>query len=547
MRFILLHIGLLRSTKTVFFILWVAISTIACSPDPSAMLGTSTLNRGLSGEPESLDPQKNTSNQSQTILRDIGEGLVSFGADGTLSPGVAKRWEQSEDGLTYIFHLRADARWSNGRAVTAKDFEFAFQRLVNPQTAAPYAEFLSGIKNANDIVKGKLPPDQLGATAIDTYIFQIQLRTKTPHFLQLLAHPSTFPIERKSFEQLGTGLFRPGSHVSNGAYVLLDWIVGSTILLQRNESYWASQTTDIDRVVYHFVDQNAEFDRYRAGEIDITASVPESAFPMVREEMRSELRVSPYLGIYYYGFNLTRGLFAKNKKLRQALSMAIDRQALVDRITGRGEVPAYSWVPPGVNLYGQNDYDFASLEKHEREEQARQLFADAGFNSGDGLEFELRYNTFDGNQKIAVAIQSMWRGVLGVRATLVNEEFKVFIDTVRSKEHTEAFRLSWTGDYNDAYSFLQLFKTDNPSNLTGYSNPNFDHVVSLAENEPESVARREYLEKAERIAMADFPVIPLYFYVSKHLIKPSIAGWENNVMDIHLSRYLSVNSSDEAR
>ena len=543
----MLNIVTLRSATTVFFILWVAIFTIACSPDARVALDTSTLNRGLSGEPESLDPHKFTSNQSQTILRDIGEGLVSIGADGALSSGVAERWEQSEDGLTYIFHLRADARWSNGRMVTAKDFEFAFQRLVNPKTASPYAEFLSGIKNASDIVKGKLPPDQLGASAIDTHIFQIRLRTKTPHFLQLLAHPSTFPIDRESFEQLGTGLFRPGGHVSNGAYVLLDWIVGSTILLQRNESYWASQATDIDRVTYHIVDQNAEFDRYRAGEIDITASVPESAFPMVREEMRSELRVSPYLGIYYYGFNLTRGLFAKNKKLRQALSLAIDRQTLVDRITGRGEVPAYSWVPPGVNLYGQNDYDFASFEKHEREEQARQLFADAGFNSGDGLEFELRYNTFDGNQKIAVAIQSMWRGVLGVRATLVNEEFKVFIDTVRSKEHTEAFRLSWTGDYNDAYSFLQLFKTDNPSNLTGYSNPNFDHVVSLAENEPESVARREYLEKAERIAMADFPVIPLYFYVSKHLIKPSIAGWENNVMDIHLSKYLSMHSSDEAR
>jgi oligopeptide transport system substrate-binding protein len=527
--------------------LWAAIFIVACSQGSNADSDVSTLNRGLSGEPESLDPHRSASNQAIAVLRDIGEGLISFAADGTLEAGVADRWEESSDSLTFTFHLRPEARWSNGSKVLASDFEFAFQRLVDPQTAAPYAGFVSAIRNANEIVRGELPKDKLGVVAIGPLTLQIRLHTPTPHFLQLLAHPSTFPINEVAYRSIGEKIFTPGNYVSNGAYTLIGWTVGSSISLRRNKLFWDNESTYIEKVVYHFVNQNIEFDRYRAGELDITANVPESIFSNVSKDRPSELRVSPYLGIYYFGFNLSKAPFSENQKLRQALSLAIDRQIIVDKITGRGEIPAYSWVPPGVNLYTQQESEFAILGKTDREEMARQLFVEAGFGPGTEFEFELRYNTFDGHKRIALAVQGMWRSVLGIEVNLVNEEFKVFIDSVRSKNKTEVFRLSWTGDYNDALSFLQIMKSDNPSNLTGYSNTEFDQFVALAEREPNPVLRKSQLEKAERIAMADYPVIPLYFYVSKHLVSPSIVGWENNVMDVHLSKHLSLAKSSYSR
>ena len=538
--------NLARKAAVAFLLLSLAIFVFGCWPNSNPELDGSTLNRGLIGDPESLDPHKISSNQSAFVLLDIGEGLTSYGADGAIIPGVADRWENTSDGLTYTFHLRQQARWSDGSAVTADDFEFAFKRLVDPETAAPYAQYLSAIENALSIANGNQSREDLSVVAIDKHTLQIRLHTPAPHFLQLVAHPSTFPLHQESFRTLGVESFKPGNYVSNGAYQLVDWTVGSSISLRRNEAYWASQTTTIDNVIFHIVDQNAEFNRYRAREIDVTANVPESALPSLRKERPSELRVAPYLGVYYYGFNLVEGLFANNLKLRQALSMAIDRQALVDQITGRGEIPAYSWVPPGVHRYSQQQYDFSNLEKIEREKFARSLFGEAGFELDQGLEFELRYNTFDGNERIALAIQSMWRDVLGVEAKLGNEELKVFIDNVRSRENIEAFRLSWTGDYNDAVSFLQLFKSNNPSNFTGYSSSNFDKTFLLAETEADSDNRKILLEKAERIAMADYPVIPLYFYVSKHLISQSVLGWENNVMDIHLSRHLSLHDGTDS-
>lgn len=515
----------------------------ACGPVPNSESAISLLNRGISGEPETLDPHRSTSNQAVSVLRDIGEGLMSYKADGSLEPGVAHRWEESDDHLTLTFFLRPEARWSDGSEVIASDFVFSFQRLVDPRTAAPYAEFVSAIVNTAEIVRGDLGPDELGVVAIDRLTLEIQLHTPTPHFLEILAHPSTFPISQTAFLAIGERLFTPENSVSNGAYILDERVIGSSITLSRNNLYWNDESTSIDRVNYHVVDQDMEYDRYRAGDLDITANVPESIFSLIRKERPSELRVAPYLGIYYYGFNLTKAPFANNRKLRQALSMAIDRQVLVEKITGRGEIPAYTWVPPGVNMYGSEMSEFASLEREDRVALARQLFKEAGYNSGDELNFELRYNTSNGHRRIALAIQGMWRDVLGIEAKLANEEFAVFISSVRNKQDTQVFRLSWTGDYNDALSFLQILKSDNPSNLTGYANPAFDDLLAQAEREADPIVRRFQLERAERLAMADFPVIPLYFYVSKHLIDNSIIGWEDNVMDVHLTKHLSIRSS----
>lgn len=515
----------------------LVLGLLSCGggPETDTDLG-STLHRGLSGEPESIDPHRVSSNQALNVLRDMGEGLVGFDAQGEIVAGVSDRWEVSADGLTLTFYFNPEARWSNGEQVSSRDFVFSMQRLVDPDTAAPYSGFLTAVVNAEEIAAGTISPSTLGVTALNDSTLEIRLKAKTPYFLQLLAHPATFPIQLTSFESHGLAYFRPENYLSNGAYKLVEWELGSSITLRRNDDYWAHEDVAYDHVVYHLVDQHAEYRRYVAGELDVTSSVPESYFAEISQSMPNELKVAPYAGIYYYGFNLKKGPFADNLKLRQALSMAIDRKALVNKITARGEREAYSWVPTGVGSFSGEGYSFSSMSNIEREDMARKLFDESGV--GDEFAFELRYNTFAGNERIAIAIQNMWLEVLGIRAKLIKEEFRVFIDNVRKAEETEVFWLSWTGDYDDPLTFLQLFESSNSSNLTGYSNEEFDKAIEDSKKETDASARTKLLQGAEQLALSEYPVIPLYFYVSTHLVRGSVGGWEDNVMDIHLSKHL---------
>jgi ABC-type oligopeptide transport system substrate-binding subunit len=328
---------------------------------------------------------------------------------------------------------------------------------------------------------------------------------------------------------------------SNGAYKLDTWIVGSVIELTRNEFYWDNANTAIDAVHHHVVtDTIAELNRYRAGELDITYSVPPEAFDEVRRERPGELRVSPYLSVYFYGFNLTKPPFKDNAPLRKALSMAIDREELVTKITGRGELPAYGWVPPGVLNYESRQFFYTTLSKEERYEAAQRMYLEAGFDRERPAQFELRYNSSDVTQRIALAIQAMWRDVLGVEARLVNEEQQILLSNIRAKEVTQLFRSAWQGDYNDANSFLYVFKSDSPSNLVAYRNPEFDSLLESAADQTDPMRRRFFLEEAERVLLADQPVIPIYFYVNKHLVSPRVRGWGDNVLDYHYSHFLSL-------
>jgi ABC-type oligopeptide transport system substrate-binding subunit len=294
-------------------------------------------------------------------------------------------------------------------------------------------------------------------------------------------------------------------------------------------------------VRHHFIPEPAvELNRYRAGELHITDNVPPEAFARIREEQPDELRVAPYLNVYYYGFNLTRPPFRDNLELRRALSIAIDRHALTENVTGRGETPAWSWVPPGVDNYAERQLPYASMSDEERKAAARRAYRQAGYSDHNPLKVEIRYNTSDTHQRMALAIQSMWREVLGVETTLVNEEFQVLLSNMRAKEVTQVFRSSWLGDYNDANTFLQVMLSDAPSNMTGYSNEEFDSLVQRAAEQTEPERRRTYMEQAEAILLADHPVIPIYFYVSKHLVSPQVEGWGDNVLDYHYSQHLSL-------
>ncbi len=529
------------SPATYFVIVVVFLGSLVFhfyseSTDESTSL--MTLNRGLNGEPESLDPHKFRSTQAADVLRDLREGLVVFNPKGRLVGGVASHWTVTADGLEYIFYLRSDARWSNGEQITADHFVSAFRRLVHPQTAAIYAEYLSMVENSGAIVRRKMPPDSLGVRASDARTLNIKLHTATPYFLQLLAHPSTFPLYSKNLSDAWGNHTRAELDVTNGAYDLDFWRPGSMISLSRNENYWNNRNTGFDKVIYHFLDGSTEIRRYRAGEIDITGNVVSGMFQMIKDERPAELEVSPFLAVYYFGFNLTKPPFSESPTLRRALSMAIDRDALVKYITGRGEEPAYGWIPSGLDNYSPQKFDYFDLSKEAREAESRRLYNQAGYGSEKPLMFELRYNTSGEQRKIALAVQSMWADVLGAEVTLVNEEFKVLISNIQAMQVTQLFRLSWTGDYNDAYTFMQLLESNNPSNLTGYSNATVDALVSQASTELDVGKRRALLEEAERVALADHPVIPLYFYVSKHLVHPRIDGWERNILDIHYSQHL---------
>lgn len=509
--------------------------------DEAPVAEGSVLHRGLGSDPESLDPHKARSIQSGDILRDIGEGLLAYSASGELIPGAAEGWTVSDDGLIYTFKLREAARWSNGDALTADHFVYAFRRLVDPATAAFYGQMLSGIVNTDAIVAGEMSPEELGIEAVDAQTLVVRLEQPVPYFLSLLTHPTAFPVHPPSVEQHGDAFGRPGNLVSNGAYVLDEWEPGSIVSLVRNEHYWDDASTAIDTVRHHVLTQEmTELNRYRAGELHITSSVPPDSFAQVRRELGDELRVAPRLGVYFYGFNLTKPPFEDSPQIRRALSMTIDRQALVEKVTGRGELPAYSWVPPGVANYEPRLFDYGGLTQDERNTLARRLLREAGYGPDNPLQIELRYNTSDTHQRIALAVQSMWREQLGVETTLINEEFQVLLANIRAREVTQIFRSSWIGDYNDAHTFLSVMEGGSPANMPGYANAEYDSLLQRAAAQVDAKSRQLFLEEAERVLLTDHPVIPIYFYVSQHLVSPDVVGWEDNVLDYHYSRHLSL-------
>jgi oligopeptide transport system substrate-binding protein len=534
----------MKSIRPLLLLLLLCVVAIySCSDQP--VDASQVLQRGIPTDPESLDQHKARSTQSAEVLRDLGEGLVGFSPTGELIPAAAESWDVSSDGLTYTFHLRPNARWSNGDTVVAEHFVLGLRRLVEPATGAFYANMLAHVLNAPEIVAGDLAAEELGAEATNDFALVLRLTRPTPYVLNLLTHPSTFPLHPASIEEHGDGFARPGKLVSNGAYVLDAWVPGSVIGLRRNEHYWNNTNTALDVVNYHIVVQDsAELNRYRAGELHVTSTVPPDNFPELEAQFGSELRIAPYLGLYYYGFNLTKPPFKDNPELRQALSMAIDRDLLAEKIMGRGEMPAYSWVHPGVSNYEPTVLSFAALTQGERNKVARRLYKEAGYSKEAPLRVEVRYNTSDTNKKIAAAIESMWREVLGAEVRLINEEFQVLLANMRDAEITQVFRSSWMGDYDDAHTFLSVLQAGSEANMPRYVDDEFESQMQRAANQADPLGRRLNLEEAERVMLADHPVIPLYFYVSKHLVSPQVSGWGDNVLDYHYSQHLSLSATE---
>jgi oligopeptide transport system substrate-binding protein len=495
------------------------------------------LHWGNGAEPQTLDPHTGSGVPGSNIQRELYEGLINEAPNGDLIPGAAESWEVSDDGRTYTFTLRANARWSNGDPVTANDFVYSLRRSLDPATLSRYTFILNPILNAREIAAGERPTMDLGARALDDLTLEIVLESPTPYFLGLLTHSASFPVHRPSVEQHREQHTRPGNMVSNGAFMLDEWVVQSNVQVVRNPHYWDAENTILERVYFHNTeDQSAEIRRYRADEIDITyATIARRQLPWVRENIPDELHIAPYLGTYYYSFNTSRPPFDTGPELRRALALAIDREIITEQVLTSGEIPAFGWVPP-LSDYDNQEMAEASWTQAEREEEARRLYALAGYSEDNPLVAEFLYNTQDDHRRVGLAAAAMWKQVLGAEVTLRNQEWKVFLDTRQARTETQVFRNAWIGDYNDAYTFAELYHSESGLNNTGWGNDEYDRLLGLASEENDLTVRAGYLQRAEAILLDEMPILPIYHYVTVRLVKPWVGGFSPNIMDHHRSK-----------
>jgi oligopeptide transport system substrate-binding protein len=499
--------------------------------------GAQVLRRGNGAEPGSLDPHRSVGGPAANIQRDLFEGLVVTAPDGVPMPGVAANWEVSSDGMSWTFHLRPNARWSNGDPVTAEDFEFSFRRALDPGTASDYANILAPILNARAVIDGRLAPAELGVEAVDRNTLRIRLQGPTPYFLELLTHPMTFPVHGQSLAVHGDKFTRPGNLVGNGPFYLSEWVVQAHVKLTRNHKYWDSRNVAIDEVWYYPTSNEAsELARYRAGEIHWTYHVPHQQLGWIQRNLSDELKTHPRLAVSYLGLNVSRPPFKNAPGLRRALSLALDRELIVRSVTGGGEIAAYAFVPP-LEGYEHQVPEWAGWRRRRQLEEAERLYEAAGFTSRNPLRIELLYPSGPNSKRLAVAVASMWKESLGVQAELKPEEFKVFLDTRGNLERTEVFRTTWAADYRDPYSFAGLLESGSGLSDTGWRDARYDELLARSMKTSDPELREALLQEAERIVIAEQPVIPLYYFVTTRLVKPWVRGWAPNAMDVHPSRH----------
>ena len=486
-----------------------------------------------------MDIHRARSEAALTILRDLYEGLTEVGATGEPVLAAADRYSVSEDGKTYRFHLRATARWSNGEPVLAADFVASWRRLVDPHTAAQYSQLLAPIQSARAIAGGGADPATLGVQALEDGDLEVRLEHPTPYFLALLSHPAAFPIHRATLSAHGGGFAKPGVMVSNGAFVLTRWDFGSHLRAVRNRRYWNDAATQLDAVEYYSISEPAaELAAFRSGQLDSTTTVPGEQFAYLKQQLREELHLAPQLAVYYLGLNLRKAPLGDSAALRRALSMVIDRQRLVDAVTGMGETAAFSFVPPQTLNYSPPQPDYAGWPMRQRVAAARELLQTAHLPKS-ALHLELRYNSGELHSRLAVAVAAMWKDALGIDTDLRAEEFKVLLQDLERGDVVQVFRGSWLADYDDAYSFLQVLQSGFGINTPHYSNPSYDALLAAAADQPDPQQRRALLQQAEAAMLDDQPLIPLYFYVAKHLVNQHVRGLQDNPMNVVYAKALS--------
>jgi oligopeptide transport system substrate-binding protein len=417
--------------------------------------------RGNTAEPETLDQHLTSTIYESNILRDLYEGLVVHGPDASVQPGVAENWTVSDDGLVYTFTLRADATWSNGDPVTAEDFVFSYRRILDPATGAKYADILSPIAGAAAVIKGEAAPDSIGVKALDPRTVEITLANATPYFIELLTHQTSLPVHPPSVEAHGMAFTRPENMVSNGPYTLAEWVPNAHIKLVKNAQFHDAANVRIDTVFYYPTeDRSTALRRFMAGELHSNNDAPVEQMAFMKETLGDQLRIAPYLGTYYYTVNTTKAPF-DDARVRQALSMIIDREFLAQDIWGDSMVAGYSFVPPGIGNYGEPAYaDYRDMSMFDREERALALMQEAGYGPDNPIRVEIRFNTSENHQKTATAIADMWKP-LGVETTLFNTDTPTHYAHLRDGGDYDIARAGWIGDYSDPQNFLFMTESDN--------------------------------------------------------------------------------------
>lgn len=504
-----------------------ASNSSAANIDPNVLADKQELVINNGAEPESLDPHKVSGVPESNILRQMFVGLTTTDPDGKTIPGMAESWE-SADNKVWTFKIR-DAKWSNGDPVTAEDFVYSFRRVVDPNTASPYASYLADDKvlNAQEVIDGKVKPDALGVKALDEKTLQVTLSEPVPYFPDTLIHTSVKPVPQKVVEKFGEKWTDPANIVVNGPYKISEWQVNDKIVLERNESYYDNANTTLEKITLLAIPSSTtDVARYQAGEIDITYNeVPPEQFASLKEQLGDQLQVSPMLCTYYYEFNTVKPPF-NDARVRRALALALDRNTISDKVVGQGQTPAYQLTPVATNGMQNNTPEWQSWDQAKRVEEAKKLLKEAGYSESKPLKFELLYNTNDNHKKIAVAASSLWKQSLGfVDVSLINKEWKTYLDTRRNGNYQVA-RAGWCGDYNEPSTFLNIVKTGNSNNQGKYSSANFDSLMTQtlkAGVTPEQ--RAGIYQQAEAQLDADMPNINVYHYVSPRLIKPYVVGF----------------------
>lgn len=541
-----------NTTKLFIIILFSCLLTACIGGESKVTSGNrdGILHLGNGTEPQGLDPHVVTGVPESRILRALFEGLAVKNPYTLESePGVAERWEYSEDGLVLTFYINPAARWSNGDAVTAHDYVWSWQRALNPNMGNLYAYMLFPMVNAEAYTTGKLEdPDDLGVKALDDLTLQVTLNEPTPYFLQLMDHYSTYAVHRPTLEKFGkatdrfTKWTRAKNIVSNGPFRLTEWLLNRRIVVEKNETYWDADKVKLNGIVFYPTENIVSEERmYRAGQLHLTNDTPLEKIPVYREMENTPFMQAPYLGTYYYMLNTQRAPM-DDVRVRKALSMSVDREKLTRTVLQGLVLPAYAITPPGTLGYQPPklfDYDV---------EKAKALLAEAGYPNGEGWPgMELTYNTSESHRKIAVAIQQMWKDALNIEVTLANQEWKVYLDSLAQMEYQVA-RRGWIGDYVDPNNFLDMFLTGGGNNKTGYADPIYDELILTKAPKAKSKQERFALfYEAETMLMEEMPIIPIYTYSIKRLVDPAVKGLPTNLMDSFNFKYVWLQAENNTK
>ncbi|WP_374571482.1 peptide ABC transporter substrate-binding protein [Phenylobacterium sp.] len=519
----------------------VCLAAAGCGPQAAVRApcpaGKVCLEYGNGAEPVSLDPHKTTGTWEDRILQEVLMGLTTDSPAGEPVPGMAERWTVSPDGLTWTFYLR-DALWSDGVPVTADDFVFSLRRILKPETAAEYASLLYFIKNAQQVNEGKAAPEALGVRAVSPKVLEIRLEHPAPYLLELAKHNTMLPVPKHVVEKWGDAWSQPEHYVGNGPYVLKSWRLGDRITVEKNPRFYDAANVCIDRVdFFPTTDSISAERRVRRGELDVNTDIESNRIGYLRERIPQYVRTNTYLGVTYLAFNANVPAL-KDKRVRLALDMAIDRDFIAGKLLRGGQKPAYTFTPPGVANYTAPPAPaWAAWPLEKRQAEARKLLAEAGYGPGHPLKITIKHRNTPDPMLYTPSVQNDWREI-GVETALEQNEVQIAYASYRARDFQVA-DAAWIADYNDPMSFLYLMQSDTGAqNYGDYKNPAYDALLAKADNEPDTKKRAADLAQAGQLMQADAPVAPLYFAISKNLVTPALDGWVDNIIDHHRIRYM---------